>query len=219
MRTFSFLVAVAALAGVSALLIPLSHRRAPMDSATRPPYQGHKAAFTTVVPPVEPAAEAPALALSDERVVTTADGWQITGEAQPTPEEARQAALSLAQATLLRHLRSREPELQWEPTREFIERRLLKSPPRIVDAADRYRAVVTLRLTPESVSEIHRQKREFQAQGRMLWLGKLLAAFVGLLGAVAGYFRLEDLTKGYYTSWLRLGAGGLAGAALALLLA
>ena len=46
----------------------------------------------------------------------------------------------------------------------------------------------------------------------MFFLGKVLAGMVALLGGVAGYFRLEEATKGYYTTWLRLGVAGLASA-------
>ena len=42
----------------------------------------------------------------------------------------------------------------------------------------------------------------------MILLGKFLAGFVAFLVAVAGYFRLEEATKGYYTTWLRVGVLG-----------
>ena len=49
---------------------------------------------------------------------------------------------------------------------------------------------------------------------------RVLAALVALLAAVACYLRLEDATKGYYTTLLRLAAVGfvaLVGAGIWLL--
>jgi len=46
----------------------------------------------------------------------------------------------------------------------------------------------------------------------------MLVSVVVLLGAVSGYYRLEEATKGYYTAWLRLGLIGVACAVGALLL-
>jgi hypothetical protein len=54
-----------------------------------------------------------------------------------------------------------------------------------------------------------RQKVVWQ---RQTWLGKILLGVVLLLGAIAGYFRLDEATKGYYTGWLRLGVLGTIGA-------
>ena len=48
---------------------------------------------------------------------------------------------------------------------------------------------------------------------------RLAAASVdGKVGAVAGFLRLDELTQGYYTGWLRLAAAGLAGAVVVGLL-
>ena len=52
------------------------------------------------------------------------------------------------------------------------------------------------------------EDRQMRSESRMLVLAKMLAGFVAFLGAVAGYLRLEEMTKGYYTAWLRLAAIG-----------
>jgi hypothetical protein len=54
------------------------------------------------------------------------------------------------------------------------------------------------------------QLRHQIAQGRQLWLGKVLLGVIALLAAVSGYIRLEDATKGYYTGLLRLALVGIA---------
>jgi hypothetical protein len=64
------------------------------------------------------------------------------------------------------------------------------------------------------------QQRQVRATERQMILAKALAGFVAVLAAVAGYLRLEDATKGYYTTLLRLGAVtflGLVGAAIWLI--
>ena len=52
------------------------------------------------------------------------------------------------------------------------------------------------------------QDRQIRAEGRMLSLAKILFGLVAFLAVLAGYFRLEEATKGYYTNWLRLAALG-----------
>jgi hypothetical protein len=68
------------------------------------------------------------------------------------------------------------------------------------------------------VAEMIKLDREYRTQLRMFQAGKVLAALVAVLAAVAGYFRLDELSKGYYTGWLRLAAIGFAGGAVGLLL-
>ena len=41
---------------------------------------------------------------------------------------------------------------------------------------------------------------------RLGWLARVVAGLVALLAAVAGYIRLEEWSKGYYTGWLKLAA-------------
>jgi hypothetical protein len=185
-----------------------------------------------VVPPPAPRVEkqpepvvappAPKKALEPANVVDIGDGkttaWQITGEVRTSAEEARQAALTLAQATVTEYLTTRELPIEWKPTIGYVADRLVKSSQ--VESTDfeggvgvMYRATLTVRLTPENRVEIVRHDRELHVQDRMVWLGKLLFALVALLAAVAVYFRLDEMTKGYYTGWLRLAAAGFLGVA------
>jgi hypothetical protein len=66
--------------------------------------------------------------------------------------------------------------------------------------------------------EYRKQQRQVVSQQRQLVLAKGLAAVVAVLAALAGYFRLEEATKGYYTNWLRMAALGLVAAVAAGLL-
>lgn len=69
---------------------------------------------------------------------------------------------------------------------------------------DLKRATVEFELTPSDVRDLQLRARQHRADGRMLGLSKGLGMFLVLLIALGGYFRLEEATKGYYTTWLRL---------------
>src|SRR5262249_56683635 len=53
------------------------------------------------------------------------------------------------------------------------------------------------------------EARRTIVEHRQWWLAKILLGVVVFLGALSGYIRLEDATKGYYTGWLRLGLVGV----------
>jgi hypothetical protein len=76
-----------------------------------------------------------------------------------------------------------------------------------------HRVCVKVGLSPRARAEIESKDREYRrevtVQERMVFLARILGGLVALLGVVAGYIRLDDLTKGYYTGWLRLAAGGI----------
>jgi hypothetical protein len=74
-------------------------------------------------------------------------------------------------------------------------------------------------VSPEDLAAIKRLDNEYQqkqreavSHQRQLALARGLAVAVVLLLTLVGYFRLEEATKGYYTTWLRFGAAGLVAA-------
>ncbi len=76
-----------------------------------------------------------------------------------------------------------------------------------------HRAAVRVEVDPRVQGEFEQQEAQWQAKqrdtraaGRQSVLVRVLAAVVAVLIAVALYFRLEDATKGYYTTLLRLAA-------------
>jgi hypothetical protein len=78
---------------------------------------------------------------------------------------------------------------------------------------DMHRAAVRVEITLPVKAEFERQEelyqvkqREARATLRQGVLVRVLAGLVAVLAAVALYFRLEDATKGYYTTLLRLAA-------------
>jgi len=76
-----------------------------------------------------------------------------------------------------------------------------------------YRAALRVEVSHSVRGEIEAQERQYQVKQRQdrstLRQGvmvRVLAGLVALLAAVACYLRLEDATKGYYTTLLRLAA-------------
>ncbi len=76
-----------------------------------------------------------------------------------------------------------------------------------------HHVTLEVELTPEAMRGFQRLARDQRSSVRMMALGKGLGMLVALLVAFGGYFRLEEATKGYYTTWLRLTAVGFIGAA------
>jgi hypothetical protein len=144
------------------------------------------------------------------------------------------------QQKLLRDLKAEDPALRWdnpEGLKDFdpaleernINGRLVQlQTARFPDPVRKmWRAAIKLEVSPFARAEIEEQERHWQvkqrqerAASRQGVMVRVLAALVALLAAVACYLRLEDATKGYYTTLLRLAAVGfvaLVGAGIWLL--
>ena len=75
---------------------------------------------------------------------------------------------------------------------------------------------VVVELTPKAIRDFQREARHQRAGDRMMAMSKGLGMLVALLVALGGYFRIEEATKGYYTTWLRLSTVGFIGTAAAV---
>jgi hypothetical protein len=84
------------------------------------------------------------------------------------------------------------------PTQKKFAGQVLDGPPLEVTLA--------VELRPEHVRDLLQQGREQRMGQRQRLAGLGLAGVLVLLVVVAGYLRLEDATKGYYTTLLRLAA-------------
>jgi hypothetical protein len=77
----------------------------------------------------------------------------------------------------------------------------------------KYGEVVTVRyaveLTQQGWSELGREQRAERAGSRLEFAARGLGLLTVLLGAVAGYIRVDEWTKGYYSGRLFLGAAAL----------
>jgi hypothetical protein len=85
-----------------------------------------------------------------------------------------------------------------------------------------YRVLLRVDVAPRDLDEIkklelkHQQElRDERARARQMVLVRLLAGIVAILIAVASYLRLEDATKGYYTTLLRVVAVAFVAAVVA----
>jgi hypothetical protein len=137
-------------------------------------------------------------------------------------EDAEQDALQEAQAHVAGYLRNLRPRIDWVPPGDYIQKRLVRK--QSVETKDFGEDVGVMRrerleieVAPRAVREMVRLDRENRSHERMVWLAKLLAGVVVALAAVAGYVHLDERTKGYYTTLLRVSAAGAVGAVAAAL--
>jgi hypothetical protein len=147
-----------------------------------------------------------------------------------TELQAKQEAINNGRETLMEYLASQGFSREWQPSNDFMQGMATWNP--IKEQEDDDKAGVDLQveglkaqgwsvhfvLKSNDLDSLVAQEREYRSEQRMGMLGKGLAGLVALLAAVAGYFRLEEATKGYYTAWLRAGAIAFVGAAGAALL-
>jgi len=107
------------------------------------------------------------------------------------------------------------------PSKEYLKAHLLAHAPERIelsegyDAKGRYLIALDLRVDDANYKQILRedrqqreQKHHDRIQERTFTASKWVAGLVAILVALAGYFRLEEATKGYCTTWLRVGAIG-----------
>jgi hypothetical protein len=167
-----------------------------------------------------PAKPAERPANSDEQIVwpeETIKGW---GRDQADAEEY---ALKKAQSWVGEFLQKHRG-FTWVPPVSYVRKNLVKGKAQRLEADDRQVVNgpeghqecwgLTVAVTPNTFEEMVRlahddrarelrREREVRMGERMGILAKLLLALVALVAAFAGYLRLEDWTKGYYTWWLR----------------
>jgi len=125
---------------------------------------------------------------------------------------------------------SKEDKFQEEESKEIVEKRvaghLVREEVKDFGAplGTMYRVCLRVGIGPGVRDRFLDEEKVYQVQQRQKWaherqgqLAQILVGVVALLAAVAGYLRLEDATKGYYTTWLRLAAVtflGLVGAGI-----
>jgi hypothetical protein len=90
------------------------------------------------------------------------------------------------------------------------------------DIKNFHRVSLNVTITPQAWQRIlEEQHNDLQRlrhgvmKDRMLVLLKIMGGLVALLATVAGYIRVDEWSKGYYTNWLRLAAMSCVGAVVA----
>jgi hypothetical protein len=95
--------------------------------------------------------------------------------------------------------------------RAYQEIRELHGPNNLPKTA--HRVCLKIGITPEAWGKILEEQRNDLVRQRnsvmkerMLFLLKIMGGLVALMATVAGYIRLDEWSRGYYTNWLRLAA-------------
>ena len=153
------------------------------------------------------------------RAASTGPTWTEKGYGE-TIGDARERALAKARDSVEEYLQRNHPDIGWQPTIQ----RLLKEgvvtvdDPKQGDFAELkgYEATAHVDLRDANLGKLQvdvDQAREQAQENAVFWrhllLGRILAALVALFLIVGGYLRLEELTRGYYTTLLRVGAGAV----------
>jgi hypothetical protein len=152
----------------------------------------------------------------------TSPTWAVKGYGE-TVEDARQRALEKARDSVEDYLERRYPSIGWRPTVEnLLAQSVVKVDEPTESALDQlkgYETTAHVDLRSANLVKLQRdvdKDREQAQENLIFWrhliLGRILAALVALFLIVMGYLRLEELTRGYYTTLLRV----VAGAALVL---
>jgi hypothetical protein len=145
--------------------------------------------------------------------------WTVSGYGE-TKNDAQQRALDNARASVETWLDERFHDLGWSPAADELVRmgavRVDEPKPGTFGEIKGYEAVAhvdvndpQLRKMQGKVDEARERALEPVVTERHAIVGRFLAAFVALFLVMAGYLRLEELTRGYYTTLLRLGAAAV----------
>lgn len=144
--------------------------------------------------------------------------WEVEGYGTDVPS-AKRNALKQARVQLVTYLESLYGEISWQPTGEYLLQTGIAHPagePReiqseVVEKA--VKVVLQVAVTRNQLRDIQNLIREQRVAERHRLTALGLAGAVVLLLVLMGYLRLDELTKGYYTTALRLLALVLVGAA------
>jgi hypothetical protein len=145
--------------------------------------------------------------------------WKIEGKGL-TDEEAKEDAYRSARDRLAAFMVDQGSPTGWYPRVQDIDKlkpELKKGSEDIdVSGVGKVKQVtLVLSMKPAQFRQFQHDASQLLATKRMQGLGKGMGLFLGLLTALAGYFRLEEATKGYYTAWLRMAALGFVAAVAA----
>jgi hypothetical protein len=196
------------------------------DSA---PPQGPRATVKKVKGRTAAPAPAPAPAVESRIAppVAAEACWSTTVTAVAgSTESARQKAVNEAYDEFRAYLHEQNPPIEWKPpSPEFIRKHLktewkdelVKRDDQNLDELEKVDRIVQVTLSvemlPKHREEILKLDQRFRAEQRMLWLAKVVGCLIAFLAGIAGYVRLDEWTKGYYSGWLRLAVAGFIGAA------
>lgn len=136
--------------------------------------------------------------------VDSKDAWTFVGKGA-TRDDAQQVALDEAYDKLRTHLRD-DLHVRWMPTLHYVRAHMVKDVK--YDGTRELPLLGTVHEVSLRLDVSPKDEQDFVRRDRMLLLGKLLAGLVALMVTVAIYVHLDELSKGFYSGWLRALAAG-----------
>ena len=142
---------------------------------------------------------------------------EVLGPDQTKSQLARTDALKAACDAVAEYMQRRYPGYRFVPTPQFLTDRKMvddgKDEPQTLADADApimIRHRLTVEILPEHLRRLLQEDRKLRVEDRLWLAGRALAALLIVLVAFAGYIRLDDWTKGYFSLALKLTAVALA---------
>ncbi|MGZ3432018.1 MAG: hypothetical protein ACXWN0_09905, partial [Isosphaeraceae bacterium] len=139
----------------------------------------------------------------------------LTGLISATEERAKEEARKQLEKEVTDWLELSGVPRSWKPSTQQIDAMIIETivEPVVKDYGTLYVAKLRLDVSPEQRAIFTESYQRQLVHRRMVLLGGTLGFVLICLGAISGYIRADEVTKGYYTNRLRLLAAGGVGAA------
>jgi hypothetical protein len=143
----------------------------------------------------------------------------LTGLISATEERAKEEARKQLEKEVTDWLELSGVPRSWKPSTQQIDAMIIETTvePVVKDYGTLYVAKLRLDVSPEQRALFTESYKRQLVHRRMVLLGGTLGFVLICLGAISGYIRADEVTKGYYTNRLRLLAAGGVGAAGAVI--
>jgi hypothetical protein len=138
----------------------------------------------------------------------------VTGLISATEERAKAEALRKLQDLVVKWLDPQVPA-SWTPPPRLLDAMVLETriTPVVKDYGTLFEAALKIDASRERRAQLVEVYNRELVERRLMTLGGTLAFVLICLGAVSGYIRTDEATKGYYTNRLRMLAAAGIGAA------
>jgi hypothetical protein len=182
--------------------------RVAVDGIPVPILPGTRVVEALSQPPAPPAPTPPAATSPKETRL-------LTGLISATEERAREEARKQLEQEVTDWLELAGVPRSWKPSPRQIDAMIIETTvePVVKDYGTLYVAKLRVNVSPEQRAAFTESYQRQLVHRRMVVLGGTLGFVLICLGAISGYIRADEVTKGYYTNRLRLLAAGGVGAA------
>lgn len=141
--------------------------------------------------------------------------WVVDGYDLEDPQAAQDAALRKAQESVEKYVREHYPTLSWAPSLEqLVKAKVVQvegtpGTRKLDNGEEVQEAHAKVEMTRNYREGLQRLVLQQHTRQRQWFAARGLAGLVALLLVCAGYLRLDEATRGYYTRLLRLAALGV----------